>query len=188
MRQGGHVTLVGFVATEPRIHQFSDGTAVANLRIGSTARQVDRQTGEWRDGETSFYSVKCWRKLAQNVATCLRKGQPIIVAGKLYTKSYEDRGGQQRSEIEVHADTIGFDLARGEAHFSWNRRSTADPAAMARGEAIRAGLDVEDDASVPGTGQLTGAGAADGDEMFDEQEIAELEQELDASAAEPAVS
>jgi single stranded DNA-binding protein len=105
MRQGGHVTLVGFVATEPRIHQFSDGTAVANLRIGSTARQVDRQTGEWRDGETSFYSVKCWRKLAQNVATCLRKGQPIIVAGKLYTKSYEDRNGQQRSEIEVHADS-----------------------------------------------------------------------------------
>jgi hypothetical protein len=59
---------------------------------------------------------------------------------------------------------------------------------MARGEAIRAGLDVEDDASVPGTGQLTGAGAADGDEMFDEQEIADLEHELDASAAEPAVS
>jgi single-strand DNA-binding protein len=185
MRQGGHVTLVGFVATEPRIHHFSDGTAVTNLRIGSTARQVDRQTGEWRDGETSFYSVKCWRKLAQNVATCLRKGQPIIVAGKLYTRSFEDRGGRQRSEIEVQADTIGFDLARGEAHFSWSRRSTADPA-LARGEAIRAGLDVEDGAGVRG-GQATGAGAADGDEMFDEQEIADLEQELDASAAEPAV-
>jgi len=59
---------------------------------------------------------------------------------------------------------------------------------MARGEAIRAGLDVEDDASVPGARRPTGAGVADGDEMFDEQEIAELEQELDASAAEPAVS
>ena len=137
MRQGGHVTLVGFVATEPKIHHFSDGTAVANLRIGSTARQVDRQTGEWRDGETSFFSVKCWRKLAQNVATCLHKGQPIIVAGKLCTKSFQDRSGQQRSEIEVQADTIGFDLARsGPPHFSWTRRSAADPA-MARGEAVK---------------------------------------------------
>ena len=57
MSKPGYVTLVGFVATEPRLNAFDDGD-VANLRIGSTNSWVDRETGEWRNGETSFYSVR----------------------------------------------------------------------------------------------------------------------------------
>jgi single-strand DNA-binding protein len=179
MSQGGHVTLIGFIATEPRINQFSDGTDVANLRIGSSTRKLDRATGEWRDGEPSFYSVRCRKSLARNAKACLRKGQPIVVTGKLHTRSYQDRSGQQRFDVEVWADTIGYDLARGTAHFSWNQRSSADSSALARGEAIRAGLEDED-------GQLAGIGAGHGSEMFDEQAIAELDHDLDESAAEPA--
>jgi hypothetical protein len=77
----------------------------------------------------------------------------------------------------VWADTIGYDLARGTAHFSWSRSSAADSSALAHGEAIRAGLEGED-------GQLGDTGSG----MFDEQAIAELDHELDESAAEPAVS
>lgn len=181
MSQGGYVTLIGFVATEPRVNQFSDGTDVANLRIGSSTRRLDRETGEWRDGELSFYSVRCRKSLARNAGICLRKGQPIVVAGKLHTKSWQDRNGQQRSDVEVWADTIGYDLARGTAHFSWSRRSAADSSALAHGEAIRAGLEGED-------GQLGDTAAGQGSGMFDEEAIAELDHELDESAAEPAVS
>ncbi len=188
MSQGGYVTLIGFVASEPRINQFSDGTEVANLRIGSSSRKIDRATGEWRDGEISFYSVRCRKSLARNAKICLRKGQPIVVAGKLHTRYYQDRNGQQRSDAEVYADTIGFDLARGVAHFSWNQRSSADISALARGEAIRAGLEGEDGPGAPGDGQLAGMDAGHGSEMFDEQAIAELEHELDESAPEPAGS
>jgi|SRR5208283_5327957 len=185
MSQGGYVTLIGFVATEPKINQFSDGTDVANLRIGSSSRKLDRETGEWRDGELSFYSVRCRKSLARNAKICLRKGQPIVVAGKLHTRYYQDRSGQQRSDVEVWADTVGYDLARGVAHFSWNQRSSADSSALANGEAIRAGLEGEE----PGAdGQLAGIGAGSGGEMFDEQAIAELDHELDESAAEPAAS
>lgn len=188
MSQGGYVTLIGFVATEPRINQFSDGTDVANLRIGSSSRKLDRETGEWRDGELSFYSVRCRKSLARNAKICLRKGQPIVVAGKLHTRYYQDRSGQQRSDVEVWADTVGYDLARGVAHFSWNQRSSADSSALAHGEAIRAGLEGEDDPGALADDQLAGIGADSGGEMFDEQAIAGLDHELDESAAEPAAS
>ena len=185
MNQGGYVTLFGFVATEPRISVVKDGIPVARMRIGSSVRKIDHETGEWRNGETSFYSVSCWRSLANNAATCLHKGQPVIISGKLRTDHYEDRTGNQRSEVEVEAETIGFDLRWGTAHFTRNPRS-ADPAALARGEAIRSGLDVPDGAD-PDLARTAGEGG-DGDaaEMFDHQAIADLDHELDESAAEPA--
>ncbi len=102
---------------------MKDGIPVAKMRIGSSVRKIDQETGEWRDGETSFYTVSCWRSLANNAATCLHKGQPVIIAGKLRTDHYEDRSGRQRSEVEVEAETIGFDLRRGMAHFTRNPRS-----------------------------------------------------------------
>jgi single-strand DNA-binding protein len=187
MNQGGSVTLFGFVATEPRIRVVKDGIPVAKMRIGSTVRKRDQETGEWRDGQTSFYSVSCWRSLANNAATCLHKGQPVIVAGKLRTDHYEDRAGRQRSEVEIEADTIGFDLRQGTAHFTRNARS-ADTAALARGEAIRSGLDVLDDAEPELAGTAGEGGDGDAAEMFDEQAIADLEHELDGSATEPAAN
>jgi single-strand DNA-binding protein len=173
MSQGGNVTLVGFVATQPKVRYVNSNIPVANMRIGATVRKIDRETGEWRDGETSFYSVTCWRALARNAATCLHKGEPIIVTGKMRVNQWQDRAGGQRSEVVVDADTIGFDLTRGVAQFSRLKHSPDD--GLNFGEAIRSGLVAE-----AGEGAM---GQTDG--MFDEHAIAELDQELDASAAEP---
>ena len=193
MIQGGNVTLVGFVATEPKTRYSGKGDPVVHMRIGTSSRWLDRETGEWKDGETSFYSVSCWRALASNAATCLRKGQPVIVAGKLRVSSWQDRAGQQRSEVEVQADSIGFDLSRGVAQFSRLKRSPDDN--LNFGEAVRSGLAGE---SQPGLEGLDGPDGLDGPRdpgesgadqdaaMFDEHAIAELDQELDASVAEPA--
>jgi single-strand DNA-binding protein len=173
MSQGGSVTLVGFVATEPKVRFASSNTPVANMRIGSSVRRMDRETGEWRDGETSFYSVTCWRNLASNAAFCLRKGQPVIVTGRLRLNNWETRAGEKRSEVVVDADAIGFDLSRGVAQFSRLKFPPSD--GLNLGEAIRAGL-------APETGEDAASPAG---RLFDDHAIAELDQELDASAAEP---
>jgi single-strand DNA-binding protein len=187
MNQGGYVTLMGFVATEPRLNVIKSGLPVAHMRIGSTVRKLDRETGEWRDGETSFYSVTAWRSLASNAATCLHKGQPVIVAGKLRTNRYEDRSGQPRVELEVDADTIGLDLKRGVAHFMRTPRPSLDAAAMAQGEAIRGGFGDDGSPGGPDVPDMPGAPPDDADggaEMFDDKAIADLERELDAPAPE----
>jgi single-strand DNA-binding protein len=184
MSQGGSVTLVGFVATEPKMHHVNNGnTPVANMRIGSTVRKVDRETGEWQDGETNFYSVTCWRALASNAALCLHKGQPVVVSGKLRVNRWQDKAGQPRTEVVIEAETIGFDLSRGVAQFSRLKRTPDD--GLNLGEAIRSGLE---DGALPGSVLGgTGEGSTDKDSgVFDDRAIAELDQELDASVAEPA--
>jgi single-strand DNA-binding protein len=181
MSQGGSVTLVGFVATQPKVRYVNSNIPVANMRIGSTVRRIDRETGEWQDGETSFYSVTCWRTLARNAATCLHKGEPVIVTGRMRVNNWETRAGEKRSEVVVDADTIGFDLTRGVAAFSRLKPSPND--GLNLGEAVRAGLAPEtpetDETGDDATSQIAG--------LFDEHAIAELDQELDASAAEPVV-
>jgi single-strand DNA-binding protein len=117
MSQGGYVTLVGFVAREPMLRNTKDGRSVADVRIGTTSRYLDRETDLWRDGETCYYTVNCWRRLADNVRASLHKGDPVVVKGKFRTRTYTDREGTVKTEAEIVADTIGHDLSRGIANF-----------------------------------------------------------------------
>jgi single-strand DNA-binding protein len=71
--------------------------------------------------------VSCWRDLAANAAASLRKGDPVIVSGKLSTRTYE-KDGQSRSVCELEALAIGPDLARGTAVFRRSPRSAEEPA------------------------------------------------------------
>jgi single-strand DNA-binding protein len=138
MSQIGYVTLTGYVASDPRLHFTKNNEVpVASIRVGSTPRRVDRNTGEWRDGDTSYFTVKCWRKLAMNAKAALHKGDPVIVRGKFHTRTWGDEE-RPRTEVEIEADSIGHDLTFGWTHF--NRGAHAQPGAMgelAQGEAIR---------------------------------------------------
>jgi single-strand DNA-binding protein len=139
MSQGGYVTLVGFVAREPMLRETKNKTLVADVRVGTTARYLNRSTGEWTDGETCYYTVNCWRGLAGNVRASLHKGDPVIVKGKFRTRTYTDREGRQRTEAEIIAETIGHDLSRGPANFlrpSRQRTEAADE--LVAGELARA--------------------------------------------------
>ncbi len=133
MSQGGFVTLVGFVAMEPSLRVTKDGHHVADVRVGTASRMLDKQTGEWVDGETSFYTVTCWRKLADHAKASLRKGDPVLVKGRFRTSSYEDKTGRLRTEVEIVADTVGHDLSRGIANYIRPERprqnAADDPAA-----------------------------------------------------------
>jgi single-strand DNA-binding protein len=117
MSQGGYVTLIGFVAREPSLRTTKDGRQVADVRVGTTTRIRDKVTDEWRDGETCYYTVNCWRRLAGHVRASLRKGDPVMVKGRFRTHTYEDKQNRIRTEVEIVADTIGHDLSRGVANY-----------------------------------------------------------------------
>jgi len=110
------VTLVGNLVDDPRLRTTETGVDVAGFRVASTARRWDRATGRWSDAGSLFLSVTCWRALAGNAVASLRKGDPVVVTGRLSTRTYE-KDGQTRSTCELEAVAIGPDLARGTAVF-----------------------------------------------------------------------
>lgn len=176
MSQTNYIVMTGFVTSEPKLgHTKATNTPVTRIRVGSTPRRLDRTTGEWQDGETSYYNVKCWRKLAVNVSACLRKGDMIVVRGKFRTRTWVDDQQHTRVELEIEADSVGHDMAFGWSHF--NRGVHVPPGtarAMADGEAIRQEMapdpDFDEDVEYAegsdedgGYGNLPGDGAFGGD-------------------------
>lgn len=106
------ITLVGNVVADPRLNLTKEGRPFTTFRVASTPRRFDRGTGEWRDGDTLFAGVTCWRGLAENTATCLKKGQAVIVVGRLSVRPYETRDGEKRQSVDIDALAIGPDLGR----------------------------------------------------------------------------
>ncbi|PBC82454.1 single-strand DNA-binding protein [Streptomyces sp. KS_16] len=114
------VTLVGNAATAVEHRQTTAGVSVARFRLAATSRRWDRAQERWTDGGTSFYTVRSWRALADNVAASVAVGEPLVVQGRLRLREGEqppDRGGQRWFSAEVDAVAIGHDLARGTAAF-----------------------------------------------------------------------
>jgi single-strand DNA-binding protein len=120
------VTMVGYIASEPRLVVTKAGRYVTNMRVGVTPRKMDKDTGQWSDGDTSYVTVTCWRALATNVASCLRKGDPVVVKGRMRVRQFDDKDGNQRTAVEVDASTMGHDLSRGVAHFLRTKRSPGE--------------------------------------------------------------
>ena len=106
------VTVVGNLVAEPRISYLKDGQPVASFRLASTPRRFDRSTSEWKDGDTLFTSVTCWRALAENVFQSLKKGNSVIVIGRLSVRPYETKDGDKRQSVDIDAMAVGPDLGR----------------------------------------------------------------------------
>ncbi|RCV55438.1 single-stranded DNA-binding protein [Marinitenerispora sediminis] len=101
------ITLVGNLVDDPELRFTPSGAAVANFRVASTPRQFDRQSGEWRDGESMFLSCSVWRQYAENVAESLQRGMRVIVQGRLKQRSYETKEGEKRTVFEVEVEEVG---------------------------------------------------------------------------------
>ncbi|NBE80278.1 single-stranded DNA-binding protein [Micromonospora sp. NEAU-HG-1] len=100
-------------------------TLVANFKVASTARRLDRDSGRWVDGNSLRVRVNCWRKLAEGVASSVMVGDPVVVAGRLYTRDWTDEAGNHRTLYELEAVAVGHDLARGRGRFLRNRPTMA---------------------------------------------------------------
>ncbi|TLM87439.1 single-stranded DNA-binding protein [Pseudarthrobacter sp. NamE5] len=110
------ITIRGFVATEIKSATTTGGVATASFRIGSTTRRYDRETGTWADGHTNWFLVQGYRHLAGSMGCSIRKGQPVIVLGKLKIRSWE-RDGRVYYSHTIDAEAVGHDLTWGTANF-----------------------------------------------------------------------
>lgn len=137
-----YVKLTGWVAKDPDLRVTNkDHTPVCTVRVGTASRWLDRSTGEWREGPASYFDVVCWRSLAVNAASSLRKGHRVTVHGSFRTKSWTDRDNNTRTEVEINASSLGHDLLFGWSHYNRIRPASPESAeGAAAGETSR-GLD-----------------------------------------------
>jgi single-strand DNA-binding protein len=117
------ITVIGNLTSDPELRFTPSGSAVANFTIASTPRTFERQSNEWKDGETLFLRASVWREAAENVAESLTKGMRVIVTGRLKSRSYETKEGEKRTVIELEVDEIGPSLRYANAKVNRTQRS-----------------------------------------------------------------
>ena len=118
------ITVIGNITGDPELRFTPSGAAVANFTVASTPRQFDRQSNEWKDGETLFMRCSVWRDAAENVAESLQRGTRVIVSGRLKSRSYETKEGEKRTVIEMDVDEVGPSLRYATAKVNRTQRGT----------------------------------------------------------------
>ena len=103
------VTLVGNVTRDPELRYTPSGQTVATFGLAVNRRWQNRQTNEWEE-QVSFFDVKCWAQMAENVSESIQRGTRVVVSGRLEQRSWETDNGEKRSKVEVVADEIAPSL------------------------------------------------------------------------------
>lgn len=111
------ITVTGNVAKEPTLRVTTTGTRVVSFRLASTERRFDKALQGWRDGDTTWWSVSCWRNTGDNVLDSLHVGEPVIVQGRVRVREY-DKEGVRHQVYEIEASALGHDLSRGVSRFT----------------------------------------------------------------------
>jgi single-strand DNA-binding protein len=119
------ITIVGNLVDDPQLRYTPTGNAVANFRVASTPRFLDKATNEWKDGDSLFLTCNVWRQPAENVAESLQRGMRVIVSGRLRQRSYETKEGEKRTVYEVEVDEVGPSLRNASAKVTRSTRSGA---------------------------------------------------------------
>ena len=117
------ITVIGNLTGDPELRFTPSGAAVANFTVASTPRTFDRQSNEWKDGETLFLRCSIWREAAESVAESLTKGTRVIVTGRLVQRSYDTREGEKRTVVELQVDEVGPSLRYATAKVTRTQRS-----------------------------------------------------------------
>lgn len=126
------LTIIGYLTAAPELKFTPSGAAVANFTVASTSRTWDREKGGFVDGDTLFMRCSIWRQAAENVAETLSKGDRVIVAGRLRTRSYETQSGEKRTVTELAADEVGPSLRNATATVRRAARRSEEPQRGAR--------------------------------------------------------
>jgi len=117
------ITVIGNLTGDPELRFTPSGAAVANFAVANTPRTFDRQTNEWKDGDTLFMRCSIWREAAENVAESLTKGMRVIAQGRLVQRSYDTREGEKRTVVELQVEEIGPSLKYASAKVTRAQRS-----------------------------------------------------------------
>lgn len=153
------ITLTGIVGTEPRAVTTAEGLAITSFRLASTQRRFDKSQEKWVDGDTNWYSITTFRQLATNSAVSVKKGERILVTGRLRIREWEN-AGKAGTNIDVEADALGHDLSWGTASFSRGAGATPIDTGGLQADATstfasEADLAATDASSAPDVGLVT---------------------------------
>jgi len=159
MANGNTVTVVGNVTRDPELRFTSSGQAVATFGLAVNRRWQNRQSNEWEE-QTSFFDVKCWAQMAENVGESLHRGARVIVSGRLEQRSWETEQGDKRSKVEVVADEIAPSLRWATVEITKNERR--EPG---QGGGSGGGRPVQNEPSPSGAG-AGGGGYSEDEEPF----------------------
>src|SRR6186997_1527397 len=118
------ITVIGNITGDPELRFTPSGAAVANFTVASTPRQFDRQSNEWKDGDTLFMRCSVWRDAAENVAESLQRGSRVLVSGRLKQRSYE-KDGAKHTVVEMDVDEVGPSLKYATAKVNKTQRGVA---------------------------------------------------------------
>jgi len=110
------INVVGTIATDPRLIITASGVPLCVFRIASDERRYDKQQQQWIEGATNWFGVVCFRGMAQHAIESFRKGDRIIVSGRVRVRDWE-KDDKKGTSIEIEADAIGHDLRWGVSKF-----------------------------------------------------------------------
>lgn len=112
------ITVRGYIAATPEHRTADSGNSVLTFRVGSTPRWQDKNSGQWVDGDTNWYRIVCFRRLADHAEASLRRGDPVIVTGRPQTRQWENDDGEKSEVFEISAQAIGHDLSFGRTEYT----------------------------------------------------------------------
>ncbi len=135
--------MVGHVGTDVDHRRIGSGTDLSTFRLAATPRRWDRAQRQYVDGTTNWITVQCGRALAVHVRDSIRRGDPVVVVGRLKTEQWT-KEEVQNSRFILEATSVGHDLARGVSRFRKTPRPVATVADADASEARAAVKEIED--------------------------------------------
>lgn len=147
------ITVRGWVGTDPDVVITANGKEMTRFRLGSTRSYRDAATGEWRDTETEWFTVKAWGTAGQAVRQSLHRGMPVVVQGVFKSEQWESDDGRHHKSV-ITANVVAVDVKYGLVTYAKVTRLT--PAENQGGQLPGATTpedaqldDAEDDAPLP---------------------------------------
>ena len=119
------ITMVGNLTDDPELRFLPNGTAMVKFTVASTPRLLDRESGQWKDGDPLFLTCTGWRDMAEHIAESLTRGTRVLVQGRLRLSRWENEQGEKRSAYGLEVDEIGPSLKFAQAKVSKTSRSKA---------------------------------------------------------------
>jgi single-strand DNA-binding protein len=126
MRSLNKVTLIGNLGQDPEVKYMQNGDAVASFSLATSESWKDKTSGEQVE-KTEWHRCVAWRKLGEIVGQYARKGQKLYVEGKLQTRKWTDKEGQERYTTEIQVNDIILLSAKGEGGEQAHRSSSKPP-------------------------------------------------------------
>jgi single-strand DNA-binding protein len=123
MANDNFVQIIGNVTRDPELRFTTGGAAVCSFGVAWTPRRRNPQTGEWENGDTTYFNCSAWRDLAENIAASITKGSRVVVTGSVKARDWEDRDGNKRTSIEIDVEDCAPSLRWAQAQIERTQRS-----------------------------------------------------------------